>query len=465
MKSLYTLATLVLFFLGNTPGATAQIVASVGDQAITLVEFERRATELRQSGYDHLDTIDLAAKRQLLNGIIAQELIVLEGYRQGVGDDKMIASDLVGIERRALMKVLYDTQALHGDYASTDQELRDHFVNQEFNIEVFSRHIVCDTEKDARGVLAELAAGRPFGALVAERSRPSIRKRFGPEGWVGWFRIGSLFKELRQPMKSMPVDSIYPDPVKTTLGWHVFALKTRRPVPFETALEFLREDLRITRRAKDMESYINGLRERYGIKLEEDGLRALASIDADTDSFSTDQTLVSWQGGRMSVDDYMALVRIERAKHPQDIEAGDLPKRVDNLAGQRVMVAEARRLGLDRLPEVRRKAADRRRELFAKWLYQFETKRRAQADTSAANVRKFYDGNLDLYTRTDGEITDFSVVEGSIRTALISQAETTAMDEFLDELRERFADQVHIDEAALDKAFPDGVIPSAKQGS
>ena len=164
----------------------------------------------------------------------------------------------------------------------------------------------------------------------------------------------------------------------------------------------------------------------------------------------------------MTVDQYMALVRVERARHPQSIGFEDLPKRIDNLAGQRVMVAEARRLGLDRRPEVRRKAADRRRELFAKWLYQYETGQRAQADTSSANLRRFYEENIDIYTRPDGEVTDFAVVENSIRTALVNQAETAAMDEFLNEIRARFADQIHIDEDALKATFPDGVIPPSE---
>ena len=117
------------------------------------------------------------------------------------------------------------------------------------------------------------------------------------------------------------------------------------------------------------------------------------------------------------------------------------------------MMVEARRLGLDHEPDVRVKFEGRRRELFAKWLFIQETRRRVEADTSAANVRQFYEENLDLYTRDDGQVTELSVVEASIRGSMLRHAETRAMDEFLGELREQYTDQIYIDENALKRTF------------
>jgi len=118
-------------------------------------------------------------------------------------------------------------------------------------------------------------------------------------------------------------------------------------------------------------------------------------------------------------------------------------------------MAEARRLGLDKELSVRRKFEDRRRELFAKWLFVQETGRRVEADTSAANVRQFYEKNLDIYTRDDGEVTDLAVVEGSIRASMLRHAETAAMDEFIAEIRDRYADQIVVDEVVLSQTFPE----------
>ena len=109
-----------LMLLWLVAPVSAQVVARVGDTEISVEEYEDRARSLRRSGYKHLQSMNMGAKQQLLDGIIAQELLVLEGYRQGVDDDPVIAADLARHERRALMNALYDTQALLGDYTSTE---------------------------------------------------------------------------------------------------------------------------------------------------------------------------------------------------------------------------------------------------------------------------------------------------------------------------------------------------------
>ncbi|SVE09446.1 uncharacterized protein METZ01_LOCUS462300, partial [marine metagenome] len=79
-----------LLLLCTVAPTSAQVVARVGDTALSVEEYEDRARNLRQSGYEHLQVVNMDAKRQLLDGIIAQELLVLEGYRQGVDYDPVI---------------------------------------------------------------------------------------------------------------------------------------------------------------------------------------------------------------------------------------------------------------------------------------------------------------------------------------------------------------------------------------
>ena len=58
-------------------------------------------------------------------------------------------------------------------------------------------------------------------------------------------------------------------------------------------------------------------------------------------------------------------------------------------------------------------------------------KKDQEAKISDQDVRTFYDQNLDLFTREDGKVTEFSFIRDSIRTLIRNQAETKAMDEFL----------------------------------
>ena len=462
-------ASLLLLLIGVPPAAADDIVARVGEKSISVEEVEFRAERLRKTGYQHLLVPDMEAKLQFLDGMIAQELLVLEGLRRGVGEDAVISADLARTERRALMNALYDSQALQGDYSSTESELREYFVEQRYDVEVLSRHIVCDSEEEALRVVARLQAGAPFGDLVAEHSLRNIQDRFGPEGWVGWFRVGELYEELQEPLATMPPGEFYAAPVRTSLGYHIFGLQARRPITFEGSFEFLQEQLRVRKRGADMEAYIERLRRQYHMRTDDDGLRLLSAIDAHDSTWAgPDQTLISWKGGRLSVAGFIDLVQAGRTRHPASMDSVTLGKEIDNQAGVLVMMAEARRLELDQLPLVRRKSEDRRREIFAKWLFQQEGRSGARHDTSTTNIRRFYDENIDLYTREDGGVTDFPKVSSSIRNLLKIQAETTAMDAFLDELRRRYAQDVSIDRQALERAFPDGFKnspPDAKDRS
>jgi hypothetical protein len=237
-------------------------------------------------------------------------------------------------------------------------------------------------------------------------------------------------------------------------------LKDRRTVTFEASVEYLREKLQKQKRASDIRAYINSLRDRYDMEIDEEELEALAGIDSTESTTESDQALVTWRGGRFTVGDYMDLVSAGRATHPAKVSRTVLQGVVDHQAGQHLMLAEARHLGLDRRADVRRQTDGRRRELFAKWLFERESKRRARIDTTDANVRRYYEENIDLYTGKEGEVSDLADVARRIRSYLVRHQENAAMDEFIAELRERFADKIHINEAVLDRSLADEIPPS-----
>jgi peptidyl-prolyl cis-trans isomerase C len=431
-----------------------EIVARVGDMEITLTEFEATARKLRKTGYDHIEKVDQAAKLELLDGVIARELLVIEGRKRGIDRDPTIAAEILKTEQRALMSQLYEKEAVQKEYPHTDADLRAFFAEYQYDSEVFSRHIVCDSLDQALEVLTALKSGVRFESLVDSYSIRHIQDRYGPGGWVGWFKTGELYEELRIPLSTMPVGQFYPEPIKTPLGYHVFGLKARRPLDFEAAREWLIKRLRVQRRADDMALYVIDLRDRYNLVAHHEAFQALRSIHPETTAL-TDSSLAifTWRGGRLTLGDYLALLKKHRARNPANLDSAQLYAAADNLAGREIMKTEARRLGLDRDLEVRNRVESKRAELLVKWLYHTEAKRSALAKISDQDVRTFYDQNLDLFTREDGKVTEFSFIRDSIRTLIRNQAETKAMDEFLAGLRKTYKDQIEIYPDVLALAF------------
>ena len=71
--------------------ADDETVLRIGDKAISIGHFEEMARGLRQSGYMHIEVLDHAGKQELLDGVIARELLIMEGARRGYDRELAIA--------------------------------------------------------------------------------------------------------------------------------------------------------------------------------------------------------------------------------------------------------------------------------------------------------------------------------------------------------------------------------------
>ena len=444
--------TFALLVLCNAPLCAEETVLRIGDKSISVAEFEKTAQKLRETGYSHVEELDQQGKQELLDGVIARELLVAEGLRRGYDRESAIAQAVAKSERRMLMNKLYEQEAVQASYAFSDADLQAFFAQQQYDVEVLSQHIVCATEEEARLVLELLEEEVPFESLIRPYSLPNIQQRFGPGGWVGWFKIGEVYEGLKVPLNTMPVGSVYPDPVQTLSGYHVFKLGERRPVDFAAAREWVEKQALVQSRADDMERYVVTLRERYQLALDAGVFAALLALPLQATQWEEgDAPLLTWRGGQLMAQEYLALVEQGRAPHPAELDSARLHKAVDNLAGKQIMVAEARKLGIADDADIRTSVERERDALLVKLLYQAEAARVGEIGDEA--VRAFYDQHIDQFTRADGQVANFAFVRESIRTALRQRAETEAMDVLLAELREAYAGQIHVFPDALEKAF------------
>ena len=443
---------LALLVLGSAAWCAEETVLRIGDKSISVEEFEKTAQKLRETGYSHVEELDQQGKQELLDGVIARELLIAEALRRGYDRDSAIAQAVAKSERKALMNKLYEQEAVQASYSFSDADLRAFFAQQQYDVEVLSQHIVCATEEEARLVLELLGEGTPFESLIRPYSLQNIQQRFGPAGWVGWFKIGEVYEGLKVPLATMPIGSVYPDPVQTVSGYHVFRLGERRPVDFAAVREWVEKKARVQSRADDMERYVGTLRQRYQLALDAEVFAELLALPQQAAQWDEgDAPLLTWRGGQLMAREYLTLVEQGRAPHPAELDSARLYKAVDNLAGKQIMVAEARKLGIAADADIRANVERERDALLVKRLYQAEAERVGEIGDEA--VRAFYDQHLDQFTRADGQVADFAFVRESIRTALRQRAETKAMDALLAELREAYASQIHVFPAALEKAF------------
>ncbi len=89
--------------------------------------------------------------------------------------------------------------------------------------EVRARHILVETEDEAKAILERLKKGEDFATLAKEKSKDSNAEG----GDLGFFTRGQMLKPFEDAAFALDVGKIS-DPVQTQFGWHVIKVEEKR---------------------------------------------------------------------------------------------------------------------------------------------------------------------------------------------------------------------------------------------
>lgn len=203
----------------------------------------------------------------LFNGLLEQ-LIQQTALGQTVDGPSARGQLVLENERRALLAGEVIEQAGTADV--TDEELQaaydKAFAATPAGIEWNARHILVETEDEAKELVVALDGGADFAELAMEKSTgPS-----GPNGGdLGWFGEGMMVPEFETAVKELEPGQIS-EPVQTQFGWHVLKLEETREKS-APALDDVRDELSDEIRQQKIETLVNEVTEAAEITRIEDG--------------------------------------------------------------------------------------------------------------------------------------------------------------------------------------------------
>ena len=144
-------------------------------------------------------------------------------------------------------------------FAVSDADMKKEFENRKDELggkEFKARHILLETEADAKTVIAELNKGADFIKLAGEKSKgPSAASG----GDLGWFQPAQMVKPFSQATAKLQKGKYTSAPVKTQFGWHVILLEDTRVVN-PPKFEDIKEQIRVGLQNNLIEKYIGDLR-------------------------------------------------------------------------------------------------------------------------------------------------------------------------------------------------------------
>jgi peptidyl-prolyl cis-trans isomerase C len=258
--------TLSSFALAQSTVDPTKVVARVNGAVITAGEVALAVEDLtaqypslpaerqRQVALEFLVEVKLAAQAAL-------------GAKLDASDD--FARKLLYAKERILMERLLQNE---GQKATSEPALKRYYDEQIAQLkpveEVRARHILVESEDEAKKIAARLKAGEDFARLAAELSKdPGSGKEGGDLGYFTKERMVPEFAEAAFLLAKGEVSA----PVKSDFGWHVIKQEDKRPraaPPFEQVKERLSSALA----NKAQTDFIAKLREGAKIEVLELGL-------------------------------------------------------------------------------------------------------------------------------------------------------------------------------------------------
>ena len=175
---------------------------------------------------------DNAQTRAMLRDeLVNREIVAQEAQRAGFAKSPEVQTQL-DIARQEILVGAYlrDWVKRHPVTDAEIQKEYDRARTQSGDKEYRARHILVETEDQAKGLIAELKKGAKFDELASKNSKDAGSKERG--GDLDWNVPGAFDKQFSDAMVKLDKGKYTEAPVQTRFGYHVIQLDDVRPIRF-----------------------------------------------------------------------------------------------------------------------------------------------------------------------------------------------------------------------------------------
>ena len=171
----------------------------------------------------------------VLDQLIDQRLLAQEAVRRGLDRTPAAQRRLETARERLLGNFLMeDLVATQVNEAAIDRMYEEQVRLQQLDDEVRIRHILLETQQEAREVLEKARAGEDFTALAFEYSEDTRTRLDG--GSFGWVSPNEMIEPFPAVIADTPAGEIS-EPFQSEQGWHILKVEQRRTRPPKTREE------------------------------------------------------------------------------------------------------------------------------------------------------------------------------------------------------------------------------------
>ncbi|MDR3437601.1 peptidylprolyl isomerase [Telmatospirillum sp.] len=236
------------------------VVASINGKEIhrsAVVQAQQAIPQLRQMPLEMV-------YEQLLDHVVTAQLLLDQAKQQKLDDDPQVKAALEEAHARVLQQA-YLAKRVEADI--TEDAIKQRYEEFKKTVppkeEVKVRHILVDTEAEAKKVLADLKSGVKFeDEAKAKTIDPSGKTNGGDLGYIG---KDDTVKEFSEAAFKLKPGEVSKTAVKSQFGYHVIKVEDRRIAPppsYDEAKGSIKNELA----QKDVQKVIDSLKSSAQIK-------------------------------------------------------------------------------------------------------------------------------------------------------------------------------------------------------
>ncbi|MBV8032333.1 MAG: peptidylprolyl isomerase [Betaproteobacteria bacterium] len=208
-------------------GSRSEPIAKVNGVAVPKARMEVLLQQQVRQGAPDNDQV----RAQIRDNLINREVVSQEATKMGLGKSPEVQTQLDLVRQQVLIDAYLNDYVKKHPVRDADVEKEyERVKGQQGGTEYKARHILVDSEDQAKDIIAQLKKGAKFEDLAAKYSKDSGTKDKG--GDLDWNVPGVFDRQFGEALTKLDKGKFTEAPVQTRFGYHVIQVDDTRANKF-----------------------------------------------------------------------------------------------------------------------------------------------------------------------------------------------------------------------------------------
>ncbi len=170
-------------------------------------------------------------KAQAKDQVVIREIFAQEAEKQGIANSADYKTQLELVRQTVLINTLFQNFIKSHPISDADAQAEYNKIKAEQSGQEYdARHILVDTEDEAKKLIAQIKNGAKFEDIAKKSSKDTGSAENG--GDLGWAKPASYVPEFATALQGLKKGQMTDTPVKTQFGYHIIRLEDTRTAQF-----------------------------------------------------------------------------------------------------------------------------------------------------------------------------------------------------------------------------------------